>query len=111
MQLAFLEAVEAEGAQQILLLAHHLVGLAVIVAEDVESVRDATSIAGRLHQEFQVPFVWSPERQKGSVADHLERKKIAPAELAEFAIARSAAPPPKLSRQRSSASIRAAHCW
>jgi diguanylate cyclase (GGDEF)-like protein len=28
----------------------------VIVAEDVESVRDATSIAGRLHQEFQVPF-------------------------------------------------------
>jgi diguanylate cyclase (GGDEF)-like protein len=29
----------------------------VIVAEDVESVRDATSIAGRLHQEFQVPFV------------------------------------------------------
>jgi diguanylate cyclase (GGDEF)-like protein len=29
----------------------------VIVAEDVESVRDATSIAGRLHHEFQVPFV------------------------------------------------------
>lgn len=29
----------------------------VIVAEDVESVRDATSIAGRLHQEFQVPFL------------------------------------------------------
>jgi diguanylate cyclase (GGDEF)-like protein/PAS domain S-box-containing protein len=29
----------------------------VIVAEDVESVRDATSIAGRLHQEFQVPFI------------------------------------------------------
>ena len=29
----------------------------VIVAEDVESVRDATSIANRLHQEFQVPFV------------------------------------------------------
>jgi diguanylate cyclase (GGDEF)-like protein len=29
----------------------------VIVAEDVESVRDATSIASRLHQEFQVPFV------------------------------------------------------
>jgi diguanylate cyclase (GGDEF)-like protein/PAS domain S-box-containing protein len=29
----------------------------VIVAEDVESVRDATSIAGRLHDEFQVPFV------------------------------------------------------
>jgi len=29
----------------------------VIVAEDVESVRDATSIAGRLHEEFQVPFV------------------------------------------------------
>ena len=28
----------------------------VIVAEDVESVRDATSIAERLHQEFQVPF-------------------------------------------------------
>jgi diguanylate cyclase (GGDEF)-like protein/PAS domain S-box-containing protein len=28
----------------------------VIVAEDVESVRDATSIASRLHQEFQVPF-------------------------------------------------------
>ena len=28
----------------------------VIFAEDVESVRDATSIAGRLHQEFQVPF-------------------------------------------------------
>ncbi len=28
----------------------------VIVAEDVESVRDATSIAGRLHEEFQVPF-------------------------------------------------------
>ncbi len=28
----------------------------VIVAEDVESVRDATSIAGRLHDEFQVPF-------------------------------------------------------
>jgi len=28
----------------------------VIVAEDVESVRDATNIAGRLHQEFQVPF-------------------------------------------------------
>jgi diguanylate cyclase (GGDEF)-like protein len=29
----------------------------VIVAEDVESVRDATSIAGRLHEEFQIPFV------------------------------------------------------
>jgi len=29
----------------------------VIVAEDVESVRDATSIAERLHHEFQVPFV------------------------------------------------------
>ncbi len=28
----------------------------VIVAEDVESVRDATSIASRLHAEFQVPF-------------------------------------------------------
>jgi diguanylate cyclase (GGDEF)-like protein len=28
----------------------------VIVAEDVDSVRDATSIAERLHQEFQVPF-------------------------------------------------------
>jgi len=28
----------------------------VIVAEDVESVRDATSIAERLHQEFQIPF-------------------------------------------------------
>jgi diguanylate cyclase (GGDEF)-like protein len=28
----------------------------VIVAEDVESVRDATNIARRLHDEFQVPF-------------------------------------------------------
>lgn len=28
----------------------------VIVAEDVDSVRDATSIAERLHHEFQVPF-------------------------------------------------------
>jgi len=28
----------------------------VIVAEDVESVRDATSIAERLHKEFQIPF-------------------------------------------------------
>jgi diguanylate cyclase (GGDEF)-like protein len=28
----------------------------VIVAEDVDSVRDATSIASRLHAEFQVPF-------------------------------------------------------
>jgi len=51
----------------------------------------AGEVLETVSKEFGIPFVWSPEKYKGSVAEHLERRRIPAARLAEFTIARSPA--------------------
>ena len=49
----------------------------------------ALDVLKKVSEEFEVPFIWSPENYEGGVAHHLANYRIPYAEISQFRVARS----------------------